>query len=380
MNNKRYIILSIILITSVFSRAQECDIPFCDTLKFKGQVSSYIHYNPSNTLPFYIGGRYIPQLNYEMNFAENNKIDFEASANIFGNAGYEPFDTSGYDGKLKPYRTWARYSTNQFEFRVGLQKINFGSASMLRPLMWFDQIDPRDPLRLTDGVWGALGRYYFLNNANIWLWCLYGNDKPKGWEIAGSSKDIPEFGGRFQSPIPRGEAAVSYHNRLVDTLFGFKEIRENRIGFDAKLDLVVGLWVEGVWINNNENLGAFSNQEIINIGTDYTFGIGNGLTMIYEQLVFSYDNDAFAFSNPASFSILSLSYPVGLFDNVSTILYYDWTNENVYSFVNWQRQYDKFMIYIMGYWNPKNYKIPTQGIGEMLFAGKGVQVMFVFNH
>ena len=68
-----------------------------------------------------------------------------------------------------------RYSSDQFELRLGLQKINFGSASMLRPLMWFDQMDPRDPLHLTDGVWGLLARYYFLNNANIWLWGLYGN-------------------------------------------------------------------------------------------------------------------------------------------------------------------------------------------------------------
>ena len=67
---------------------------------------------------------------------------------------------------------------NKLHIEPGLQKINFGSATMLRPLMWFDQVDPRDPLQLTDGVWGVLGRYYFLNNANIWLWGLYGNKNP----------------------------------------------------------------------------------------------------------------------------------------------------------------------------------------------------------
>lgn len=35
--------------------------------------------------------------------------------------------------------------------------------------MRFDQVDPRDPLKLTDGVRGLLGRYCFLNNADIWL-------------------------------------------------------------------------------------------------------------------------------------------------------------------------------------------------------------------
>ena len=88
---------------------------------------------------------------------------------------------------------------------------------MLRPLMWFDKIDPRDPLQLTDGVWGLLARYYFLNNANIWLWGLYGNEKPKTWEIGKTNQHYPEFGGRFQSPVPKGEAAVSYHFRMADT-------------------------------------------------------------------------------------------------------------------------------------------------------------------
>jgi len=54
-----------------------------------------------------------------------------------------------------------------------LQKINFGSATLFRLLMWFDRIDPRDPLKLTDGVYGLLLRYYFHNNTNIWLWGLY---------------------------------------------------------------------------------------------------------------------------------------------------------------------------------------------------------------
>jgi len=55
---------------------------------------------------------------------------------------------------------WIRLSTKQFELRAGLQKINFGSATLLRPLMWFDKIDPRDPLQLTDGVYALLARYY----------------------------------------------------------------------------------------------------------------------------------------------------------------------------------------------------------------------------
>jgi hypothetical protein len=188
-----------------------------DSLSLKGQLSAWMLYNGANDLPFYAGGRYIPQLNYNMRQKKETHIDFEASVNINGSAGFHPFDTIVTTGRIKPYRLWARYSTQQFEVRVGLQKINFGSASLLRPLMWFDQVDSRDPLRLTDGVWGVLGRYYFLNNANIWLWGLYGNKDPKGWELSGTNSHFPEAGGRIQLPVPAGEAALSYHYRIADT-------------------------------------------------------------------------------------------------------------------------------------------------------------------
>lgn len=357
-----------------------------DSLSLKGQVSTWMLYNGGNDLPVYMGGRYIPQLNYDFQLKKDNHIDFEASFNINGSAGINPFDSLRSDGQLKPYRLWARYSSRQFEVRLGLQKINFGSASLLRPLMWFDQVDPRDPLRLTDGVWGVLGRYYFLNNANVWLWGLYGNKDPKGWELAGTNRHFPEIGGRIQLPVPAGEAALSYHYRIADTrnLGGivpqFSEVRENRIGFDIKLDLVVGLWFEGTWVTKNKELGMFTNQEIFNVGTDYTFSIGNGLYVVYEQLLAANDEVAFNFQNTTSFSLLSLSYPVGLFDNISGIVYYDWKNKSAYNFLNWQKQFKNITLYIMGYWNPVNYNIPAQGSDQNLFAGKGIQIMLVLNH
>jgi hypothetical protein len=357
-----------------------------DSLSFKGQASAWILYNGGNDLPAYLGGRYIPQLNYGLQLKNSHKIDFEVSANLNGSIGFNPFDTVKSYGQVKPYRLWIRYSSRQFEIRAGLQKVNFGSASILRPLMWFDQIDPRDPLKLTDGVWGILGRYYFLNNANIWLWGLYGNDKPKGWEIAGTKPHHPEFGGRVQLPVPKGEAAFSYHYRTADT--GnledidpeISEAGENRIGFDFKLDLITGLWFEGSWATKNKDLGIYTNQEIFNAGIDYTFGIGNGLYLIYEQLLASADEKAFQFQNTTLFSLLSLSYPVGLFDNISAIVYYDWNNNSIYNFLNWQKQFKNLMLYIMGYWNPEDYKIPTHGSDQNLYAGRGIQIMLVLNH
>ena len=357
-----------------------------DSLSFKGQASGWLHYNGGNDLPLYLGGRYIPQLNYDLDLKHDYKVDFEASLNINGSAGFSPDDSIASYGQFKPYRLWARYSSRQFELLAGLQKINFGSASLLRPLMWFDQVDPRDPLKLTDGVWGILGRYYFLNNANIWLWVLYGNSKPKGWEYSGTKSTIPEFGGRIQFPVPSGEAGLSYHHRVADTRnliepsLQYSDAPKNRLGFDIKLDLTIGLWFEGSWVHSKKNLGVLTNQEILNAGADFTFGIGNGLYLIFEQLLAVYDENAFEFQNANSFSLLSLSYPVGLFDNISSIIYYDWENGSFYNFLNWQKQLNRITFYLMGYWNPQDYRIPSQGNSNNLYAGKGIQIMLVLNH
>ncbi|KAA3638558.1 MAG: hypothetical protein DWQ02_04990 [Bacteroidetes bacterium] len=354
---------------------------------FKGQVSVFELFNPNATLPLWTGARYIPQLNYEVRLPEQRKIDFEASANIFGTVAFHPFDSLDVDGDVQPYRIWGRYSTPQFELRAGLQKINFGSASLLRPLMWFDQRDPRDPLQLTNGVYGILARYYFLNNANVWVWGLYGNDNNKGWEVVPSHGKVPEFGGRFQTPVPRGEAAITFHHRTADSRsfylpeFQYEKVAENKIGVDAKFDLTVGCWFEATWVNKSEPMGMFTNQEIINLGLDYTFGIGNGLNVIVEQLIAGFGEQPFEFEETATFTLLNLNYPIGFFDNINAIVYFDWGNKQAYNFLTWQKQFNNFSLYVMGFVNPKTYNIPTQTFtGENLFAGSGLQVMVVYNH
>ena len=378
------LLLSGFIVTNTF--AQDSTSSVQTSLLFKGQLSSWAHFNPNNPYPLYLGGRYIPQVNYEIQFPKTKLIDFEASANIYGDVGIHFFDSASANGNINPYRIWARYSTEQLELRAGLQKIDFGTATMLRALRWFDQIDPRDPLRLTEGVWAGLGRYYFLNNVNVWIWGLYGNENLKGIEVIKTNDSFPELGGRVQFPVPRGEAAFSYHHRVADSRYlnglvpSYSEIQENRIGFDAKWDLIVGLWLEAAWVNKDENLGMFTNQEAFTVGTDYTFGIGSGLYVVLENMLISYDEKAFEFSNTTNLTALSMMYPIGMFDNINAIFYYDWANNSLYNFVNWYRQFDRTTLYVMGYWNPETAQIPTAGSETNLYGGKGIQVMFVFNH
>jgi len=357
-----------------------------DSLVFKGQLSPWINLNFDSKLPVYAGGNYIPQLNYGHKLNKNRLFDTELSVNIYGSTGFHPFDSVRAEGKLKPYRAWIRYSSDQFELRLGLQKINFGSASILRPLMWFDQMDPRDPLHLTDGVWALLARYYFLDNVNLWLWGLYGNHDPRAWEIIPTNKRIPEFGGRLQIPVPGGEAAFSYHHRTADnrgmTIFSsyFEKIPEDRFGIDARWDFKAGFWIEASWTRKQMDLGTLTNQEILNAGIDYTFGLGSGLYVAYEHLLLSYDQKSFEFANKTSFSLLTANYPLGLSDKLTAIVYFSWTNKTIYNFVSWQRQFNNIILYLMGYWNPVYYQLPAQSGTMNLFSGKGIQLMFVFNH
>ena len=107
---------------------QNGDAKFADTLYFKGQLPVFLQISPKNDRPFQLGGRYIPQANYEMRFHKSRMVDFEASANLTSHFGFKASNPPAFNRQAKLYRAWARYSSRQFELRAGLQKINFGSA------------------------------------------------------------------------------------------------------------------------------------------------------------------------------------------------------------------------------------------------------------
>ncbi len=360
-------------------------------ISYKGQLSGVA--NGSSNGLFALGSRYIPQFNIESGnkFTGKNNLryEFEAAVNIYGNGIFRSNRESDWSGDIKLYRGWAKMATNRSEIRIGLQKINFGSATILRPLMWFDSMDPRDPLQLTDGIWGGLGRYYFRDNSNLWLWVLYGNNKSRGFDIGVTSDKIPEFGGRFQKSLPSGEAAITFHHRKSDLLPSSNElhlfpelngVEENRFGLDAKFDITIGLWFEASWINKGQDLGVFTNQHMFNVGADYTFGIGNGLNIIFEHLILTFDKEAFKFSNKANISALSANYPLGMSDNLNLILYYDWENGALYNFANWRHNIKNFSFHVMGYINPKNNGIPLSSNSTPMFSGSGLQLMLVYTH
>jgi len=354
-------------------------------LGFKGQAIGWTTLNPAEPFQAQAGLRYIPEINFNVPVGKYS-VEGEFSVNIWGSSIYSQ-DTIDLDGDISPYRMWVKFSGDQFELRAGLQKINFGSAQMFRPLMWFDKIDPRDPLQLTDGVWGLLGRYYFLNNANIWIWGIYGEEKLKGWELIPSKKNSIEYGGRVQLPLFTGEIAASYHHRtadpgpvLPDSITLGETSPENRIGLDFKMDLALGIWAELSLSKQNFSYTDLDYKSLLNVGMDYTFGLGNGLHVMTEGFGYLQGDKPFANEEGLVFGLLSANYPVNIIHNVSAMMFYDFTNNNFYRFINWGMTYDKWSFYLMGFWNPDTYTLYNVDPRTSLYGGWGFQLMAVFNH
>ncbi len=354
-------------------------------LVFDGQLSAFGNYSPDSEFDILIGARYIPKLDYAIPLDSTKTLDFQISADIYGATLFSPFYKGETDGYIDPYRLWARYNGRQFEIRAGLQKIDFGVATLLRALQWFNEIDPRDPLGLTDGVYAVLGRYYFLNNANIWVWGLYGNENARGFDTVKTYKYDPEFGARVQFPVPKGELGISYNQRTADSegLPGtpeFEKIPENRIALDGKWDVEIGLWFEASYIHKSKDVGILTNQTLLNLGVDYTFEIGTGLNAVVEHLITTFDTDPFQFANNTNLTALQLSYPLGLFDNLSAIVYKDWTLNNMTFFMSYEHQFKKLTGYVMAYYNPDIQRGIQMNELVNAFAGPGFQLMLVYNH
>jgi hypothetical protein len=364
------------------------NVLFSQTITWQGQASGWLTGNHRNSLISLAGFRYIPDFFFEKTLTGQLHADAEISFNTFITGNFNDWENPGIEGKFKPYRLWARLSGNQVEARIGLQKINFGSALLFRPLMWFDRIDPRDPLQLTDGVYGLLFRYYFQNNTNIWLWGLYGNNEPKGWEVAPTEDNGIEFGGRFQIPIFTGEAGISYHHRIADfsqvasfsSALTEDHVSENRLAFDGKWDVEIGLWFEVAIVQRNIDIALMKHQRLCTIGSDYTFSINNGLHVLSEFFNYQNSDKILGSGEGSSFSGLSADYPLGLLDKILGIYYYDWMNHNNYLWLNWQRTYDNWIFYLIGFFNPETVRLNQTQTGSNVFSGNGFQIMVVFNH
>lgn len=340
--------------------------------EFKGQFSSLGNYAHDNSQPYFLSTRYLPQLDYQNQIDSNKVFDFELSLNCNVNYITDLTNRDSLSMDLSLYRAWIRYYTGQLEIRAGLQKIDFGSSVMIRPVQWFNEIDPRDPLQLTGGVNALLGRYYFLNNSNLWVWGLYGNDGRRGFNSGTSLSERPEFGARYQLTKLGGDIALSAHNRYVEEYNG-DTLNETILGFDARWDVGVGLWVEAC-----HNFGNSLIQDAATVGMDYTFGIGHGLMLLSEH---AYMNTLDAVSSDDVFlSAVMLSYPLGMFHSIGAYYYHLWEANTGAFTVNYQYMFPKFTVNCQLYYNPDNSFGVIENELVYNFAGPGFRFMFIYNH
>ncbi len=358
---KRIFLLAILILI-----ASSSNYLLADQITLSGQASAWAVFNGEDKL----GLRYIPEFRASRQVSDIRSIDAEVSVNAY---------VFGDDSDIKLYRGWLRYTSSQFWIRAGLQKINFGPAKILRSLKWFDRLDARDPLELTDGVYALLGRYYFLDNSNIWVWGLLNNDDLKGLELYKSNKDKAEFGGRFQMPVPQGEMAASFNRRHVDSSdYNNKETSvmsygmENRYALDGHWDVGPGLWFEAsagkIEVNRDESLW----QKFLTVGTDYTFDILSGIHILCEHFVRSSGPKLDENDDTYRFSALSADLGISMLDTITAIGYYDWEEEKIYSYLGLQRTYDNWLVDVSIFSGRED--------GDGIYGGTGVQCMLTFNH
>lgn len=352
---------------------------------FRGLVSGWVAGRFAGPVQPLSGIRFIPEAGFSLSAGRGLTLDVEAAANAVGTVQFLPGETLS-DARAELYRGWVRLSSSRFEARLGLQKLSFGSASLLRPLMWFDTLDPRDPLQITGGVYALLFRYYIPGNATFWIWGMAGNDRLRGWDTAPTDKKKPEFGGRFQVPLGSGELALTYHRRRADVrslmpspLPAATAVPEDRVGLDGKWDVGVGLWFEAALIRQNTALLARPWRRVFDLGLDYTFGLGRGLYALAEHFVLREAPTSWGNGPGLSLTAFLLRYPLGLLDELSAIVYSEWDRGDLYRFVQWRRAYDRWSLHAILFWNPKSASLYRAGSGGSLFSGRGFQILAAYN-
>ena len=315
--------------------------------------------------------RYIPQLRLDLGNEENTRLGLDAALDVFASARGDSIIEPDAD----IYRLTLRYDTPSTQIRLGLQKINFGPARMLRVLQWFDQLDPRDPLALSPGVWAALGRYYFERGGNLRVWLMA--DAP---DLERSYLEDPDSwpwdtGARLEYPLPAGTLGLTLHSMDISQVSG---VTENRFAVDARIDAIAGLWSELMFARTNEPTHEWDKVSAM-VGVDYTFGIGNGLYMALELATSFQGRLSEDMPWQARTLALSANYTLGLSDGLTAYLYrvdMPILDAQLIPMLGWQHTSGNWLLYLA------LYDMPELMGGRMLAlpAGTGIQLNVAFNH
>ncbi|MCF7794487.1 MAG: hypothetical protein K9N09_04320 [Candidatus Cloacimonetes bacterium] len=361
---KKITLISFFLIFIVSLSAFEYE--FKNKLTLSGRL-----FEESSRQRYHLNANYKPNLFVTFFQNESFSIDTEQTAELYYYKHESDLEENS-EHDIELYRSWLRFSALQYEIRLGLQKINFGTAQILRPLQWFDTINPTDPQKNSEGAESLLFRYYFLNNANLWIWGI----KPDkdGTSVAGTDLETNgfEFGGRLQYPFKFCEAAFSYHHRNLDDL---QWENEDRFGLDCRWDFEIGLWLETMLSVMNANNSEYY-KHFFTVGADYSIAVGNGIYLLTEHMFYEFSEEIPTLFQDSYASSVMLSYPVGRLDSASAIVNYNWLTENYNYYFSYSRAYDFLSIYLNFFWNPDFDEYP---IPEYDQDGRSVQLLLEMN-
>lgn len=251
-------------------------------------------------------------------------------------------DDSDQDLQNDLYRYWLRASTAHTELRLGLQRINFGSARLIRPLQWFDKLSPLDLLEQTEGAKAGLAKAYFPNNSTLWLWAILSDGKPKGNELIATTKDKLDYGLRYEFPLLSTETGLSLNHRPISSPSTVKKTTESRLALDIRYDTFAGLWLESSANYAPKLETKWSLQSVL--GADYTFGLGNGLYLLAEAGIKHSSDDLSTLRSRELSSSVMMNYPLGLLDTIHYLAFANWDNHLQTHALVLRRSYDKLAI------------------------------------
>ena len=313
----------------------------CSLLPAQISLGSLISLQTTATLQddtSFVAARLLLQPEASLEYDVTDELELAAELSLQGRLDSD-FETDP-EARLELYRLWGRVNYAGFELRAGLQQLNFGVARVLRPLQWFDQIDPQDKFQLTSGVQALLLRKYFPNNVGIWAWGILAEDGIGTDEIDAVSDD-PEYGARLELPGKVVDTGLSFHFRDFKKRLFLTEFRELRLGLDLRYDGPIGAWLEACASSYKQaGIDLPSSGSALSLGADYTLGIGNGLYLMQEIYWRDYVEHLNNYRT-SSFKLASMaSYPLGILDNLQFLhLYDDYHKQRQFS-LSWQRNYD----------------------------------------
>jgi hypothetical protein len=113
---------------------------------------------------------------------------------------------------------------------------------------------------------------------------------------------------------------------------------------------------------------------------DYTFGIGNGITLSSEHLFSSTLNRRLTESINLNTSALSINYPLSFYSSLNGFVYNQWENNQQTRVINYQYEFRYFSSYVILYYNPEENQGIQQNEIFTNLTGPGIQLLLVYNH